>query len=450
MKYNYHGRKCLKFAENQDIDHAEICITNARLISAEVEKGSIKTAKESYDHGISIRVAKNGSIGFSFSTDFNWNILKNMVLTAVKLSKTGIPDPDFRDFPHPTSYPPIKGTFDKEISTLDIETAMDYCLRSASAAELDKRIAAINVSLDCGTVEGFLLNTNGIEERSMGTAIHLSAEITGKENSESSSGFEFQASRFLKEIDPQFVGKSAAELALKSLHAKNIETGTYPIILHPFAAATLFSSAIGTATNAEAIQYKRSYLTDLKNEEIAVDFFNVTDDGLLIKENGVAGLGTSRSDAEGVPKQKTSLISKGVLKNYLYDTYTAGKEGCASTGNAARNSYRSTPVIRINNLQIIGKSGGLDSFISEIKKGVLVYYTGDQPNIATGDFSGLISLGFKIENGAISHSLKKSMLGINMLDLFKQIYEVGTDYREIYQVITPSLCISDVKIAGAN
>ncbi|NVM55351.1 MAG: TldD/PmbA family protein [Candidatus Helarchaeota archaeon] len=450
MVYIEFGRKCLQLAESQGVDHTEVFITNARLISASIEKGSIKSAKDSYDHGISIRVVCDGSIGFSFSTDFEWKSLENMVITAVKLSKTGIPDPDFQDFPHPSSYPPVKGMFDKKISTIEIETALDYCLRTATAANLEKRVSAINIGFDCDTVENYLLNSNGIEESSRGTGIQITAEITAKENSERSSGFEFQASRFLKEVNPEFTGRSAAETALKSLHAKNIETGTYPVILHPFAAAMLFSSAIGAATNAESVQYKRTFLTNLRKQTIAADIFNVTDDGLLINKNGIAGLGTSKYDGEGVPRQVTPLISNGVLKNFLYDSYTAGKEGIQSTGNASRASYRSIPSIGISNLQIIGKKGDLNSFISETKKGILLYYTWDHPNIATGDFSGLISLGFKIENGTISYPLKKAMLGINMLDFFKQIYAVGTDYREIYQIVTPSICVSKVKIAGAN
>ena len=161
-------------------------------------------------------------------------------------------------------------------------------------------------------------------------------------------------------------------------------------------------------------------------------------------------MGASIFDGEGVPKQKTPIISGGLLKNYLYDSYTAGKAGCQSTGNASRTSYRSIPHIGTSNLQVFGRAGDLDSFVSETDKGILVFYTADQPTLATGDFSGLIYIGFKIENGAIIHPLKKAMLGINMLDFFKQIYAIGTDVREVSQVVTPSLCVSNVKIAGAN
>ena len=40
-------------------------------------------------------------------------------------------------------------------------------------------------------------------------------------------------------------------------------------------------------------------------------------------------------DAEGVPRRRTALIEGGRLRSYLYDTYTANREGVSSTGSAA-------------------------------------------------------------------------------------------------------------------
>lgn len=444
------ANKCLKFADQEGVDQAEVFISNTRALSANIEKGSIKSAREIYDHGISIRVTRAGSIGFSFSTDFEWDTLEKMVKTAIKLSKTGIPDPHFRAFPSPTSYPSVSGIFDPRIAQVEVERAMDYCLRTASGAEIDKRIDAINVDFGCGIIQDSLLNTNGIEISAEGTAIHINIEITAKEEEETSSGYEFQASRFLTEINPELLGQTAAEMALKSLHAKTIETGTYPVVLHPFATASIFSSGIGAATNAESIQYNRSYLTGLREQSIGSDLVNVVDNGLYMKKSGIAGLGTASFDGEGVARQKTVLISNGTLKEYLYDSYCAGKEERLSTGNAIRPSYRSTPMIGISNLEIQGQAGNLESFISEVKEGILLIFTWDRPTITTGDFSGQISLGFKIENGILAYPLKNTMFGINLLDFYKRIYAVGNDYREVYNVIAPSICVSEVRIAGAN
>ncbi|MHA1267231.1 MAG: TldD/PmbA family protein [Candidatus Helarchaeota archaeon] len=450
MDYMKYGQKCLEMAEKEGVDHAEIYIANIKSFAATIEKGSIKSAQTLNDHGISIRTIHNGSVGFSFSTDFTWEALRNMVFTAIKLSKTGIPDPDFRDLARPGSYPTIKGTFDQKIADLEIDMALDYCLRTASAAELDAKITAINVDFDCSVGEEYLLNTNGIELTAKGTGVRLTAETTAEEQDERSSGYEFQASRYLKEINPEVIGQSAAKIALQSLHTKNIETGTYPVIIHPFAAGVFLGRGIGAAVDAEAIQHQRSYLSNLKDQEIGATLLNVIDNGIYIQKNGIAGLETAEFDGEGVPRQKTVLVSKGILRNFLYDTYTAGKDKCESTGNASRFSYKSIPSIKPSNLQVIGNHGNMESFITEVEQGLLLYYTWDHPNIATGDFSGLISLGFKIEHGEIAYPLKKAMFGINLLDFFKQIIEIGTDYRQINNLIIPSLYVADIRIAGAN
>ncbi len=443
------GEKCLKLAQKEDIDHAEIFIGATQAISIDIERGSVKSAKRYQDHGISMRAVKKGSIGFAISTNFEWKHLEQMVLSAIKLSKTGVPDPEFHDIAKPATYSQIPGLYDRKLANMEIEKAIDYCIRAADAAQIDDRIVAVSANLICGTFKRFILNSNGIKADSEDTAIRIYCSTAAKENSENSSGFEFQSSRFLK-IDPENVGKSSAELALKSLHTQDIETGTYTVILHPFAVANLFSSAIGSATNAESVQYKRSYLTDLLHEQIAVESLEIIDNGLYVSEDGIAGMGTGTFDGEGIPQQRTTLISKGILETYLHDTYTAGKAGCESTGNAVRPSYQSIPTISTTNLEIVGISGNLNSLISEIDKGILVYYTSDRPNLATGDFSGSISNGFKIEKGNISYPLKKAMLGINMLDFFKQIYAIGTDYRHIFGIIAPSIGVSNIKIAGAE
>ena len=73
----------------------------------------------------------------------------------------------------------------------------------------------------------------------------------------------------------------------------------------------------------------------------------LADDGL-----DPEGLESSPFDGEGVPRRRTSLIEGGRLRSYLYDTYTARRDGTSSTGNAARGSYRSPPSVATSNLVV--------------------------------------------------------------------------------------------------
>ena len=76
------------------------------------------------------------------------------------------------------------------------------------------------------------------------------------------------------------------------------------------------------------------------------------------------GLATAPFDGEGVPGGKTIVFKNGVLKTFLYNTYTARKDNKYSTGNAARASYRSTPGVGLSNFYISpSKENNFDKLI---------------------------------------------------------------------------------------
>ena len=445
------GKKAIKQMEGRGIDQSECCIIKIREISIEIEKSSIKNAKEIVDFGCSIRAIKDGSLGFSYTTIINSNSISKLINKVIKLAKVGLSDPDFKSFPNPKKIPNVHGTYDNQIANLDVSYAVELMTDLIDYANIDNRIYSINSNFHSTYFQIFIMNSLGVEAIEEGqnghTSISISAEITAKQNQEMSSGFEFQNGRFIKEIDVEKIGKTAAKFAIDSLGARKVETCEIPVLFHPIALYYIFSSAIGDAVNAESIQYKRSYLMNEINNKIAVKNFEVIDDGLYIR-NGIAGLGTSSFDGEGNPKQKTKIIEKGILKNFLHNSYTAGKANIESTGNAYRDNFRKIPTINPTNLIINPGSGNLNDLISETKNGILIIWTGDRPNLATGEFSGLVGAGFKIENGEIAFPLKQAMLGINMLDFFKNIDHIGNDARQISNVITPSIRITKGKIGG--
>ena len=74
-------------------------------------------------------------------------------------------------------------------------------------------------------------------------------------------------------------------------------------------------------------------------EVVAGENITVVDDGTMVFDEGgmrIGGFGTSPFDGEGLPTRRTVLVERGVLKNYVMNTYTARKLGMKSTGNASR------------------------------------------------------------------------------------------------------------------
>ncbi|MFX0108479.1 MAG: metallopeptidase TldD-related protein, partial [Candidatus Hodarchaeota archaeon] len=227
------------------------------------------------------------------------------------------------------------------------------------------------------------------------------------------------------------------------LGAKTIEGGDLPLVLAPLAVSTVLGNGFAGAVNAEEVQYGRSYIADAFGEEIANQEFEIVDDALKPE-----GVGSRVFDAEGFPSQRTEVISQGVLKSLLHNSYTANKDEVENTGNASRPSYSGIPSISPSNFIVTPGKGSLTDLISEVGTGVLCRYTGDRPNMTTGDLSAMIMEGSYFEGGEVIHPVKSTLFGINMRDLLQRVMLVGDDVIVTGSVVSPSLVIENVKVTS--
>ena len=117
-----------------------------------------------------------------------------------------------------------------------------------------------------------------------------------------------------------------------------------PVVLDPTVAAS-FAGLIGGGLSADAVQRGRSPFAGRLGEEVASGAFALHDDG---RDPG--GPVSAPFDAEGVPRRRTALIEGGRLRAYLYDTYTANREGVARPAPPSRQGYRSLPSVSTSNL----------------------------------------------------------------------------------------------------
>jgi len=218
-----------------------------------------------------------------------------------------------------------------------------------------------------------------------------------------------------------------------------------PLILTPWGTVSLILRSITAAINAETFQYKRSFLVGKRGETIGSELLNIHDNALI---DGAAG--SASFDGEGFPCKNKQIIENGkfLKSGLLHNTYTAGKEGVESTGNAHRSSYTDVPSISNTNFILPSGNFSKDEIFNDVKKGILLDYTGDSPNISTGDFSGLILHGNLIENGELVHPLNETMVAINLLDLFKKIDAVSREIKTYGSYQAPFVRIKDVQILG--
>ncbi|NWF95122.1 MAG: TldD/PmbA family protein [Candidatus Thorarchaeota archaeon] len=440
------GDLALTEANRLGANQAEVYLAASRSFTIEVENNSIKTALERRDAGVGVRTVAGKGIGFAYVTTLQRDDVLEAVRTSYALARASVEDPQFVSLPsYDGKYPSVPGLYDKRIAELSSEEAADIIIRMVDATKsgLEGRNVAIEARLNASSGTVAIVNSVGVRVSGTDTSISVFSSPVIKEGNDQTSSFEFQVGRQLKDVNPEWVGSSAAENALRNLGAKTIEGGEMPVLFDPIAVGAVLGDGFGVAVNAEEVQYGRSYISDAFGQEIAAPELHVVDNGFL-----PGALGSRVFDAEGYPSQKTELLSSGVLKSLLHNSYTAAKDSVENTGNASRASYAGVPGIAPSNLVVMQGRGSQEDLISEIRRGVLCRQTGDRPNMTTGDLSAMIMEGAYIEDGELKHALKGTLIGINMRDLLMRVTRVAADTRSTPDVISPSIVIESAKVTS--
>ena len=277
-----------------------------------------------------------------------------------------------------------------------------------------------------------ILNSHGAVGSYSSTSYTLSCVVIAEDNGLKERDYAYSTRRNFEKTDSaKIIGELSAEKAISRLGAKSISTQKCPVILTPELSVGLFSSFL-SAINGNNIYKKNSFLIDRLGEKIFSDHINISE--IPIVEEG---LGTRPFDAEGVKTYSKQIISDGVLDTYLLDTYSAKQLNLKSTANSG-----------YSNIQIRSSKPMSDNLIESIDSGVLITeMMGSGANLLTGDYSRG-AFGYLIEKGKISHPVTNFTIASNMLDMFKNIDEIGCDFYRNSKINCGSVLIKDMTIGG--
>jgi PmbA protein len=428
-------------------DGAEAFAYQGLTTNVAIERGQIARSSRIIDRGIGIRAVINNAIGFSYTNMVeSKTAIEEIILKALSSAKASKPDEDWHGLPVKKPVTSVENTYDRSIVELRSEDLVKMASVMLDAAEnTDKRVFPIEGGAGASYLSTAIANSNGIASVDHGTIIECSLATVGHEGGEVTPVcFEFNAERSYN-IDPEWVGKEAARLAASALKTKKIETKNINVIFTQSAFQELLYFTLINAVKADYVQRNQSAFKGKIGEKVASEIVTIYDDGLF---NG--GLRTWKFDGEGVPQQKTLIIEKGVLCNFIYDNYTAKKEGKESTGNATRAGYLSTPNIEATNFHFMPRNKSPEELIGEVDEGLLVYYLqgAHSSNPASGDFSVVTAPAWKIENGEIAYATKGVMLAGNIFQALKNISALADNERKVGQLVAPWVLVENVKVIG--
>jgi PmbA protein len=241
--------------------------------------------------------------------------------------------------------------------------------------------------------------------------------------------------------DPESVGRKAAERAVRRLGARKVETCRVPVIFDAQTAPSIIGH-IFDAVRGDTIYRSASFLTGKLNQQVAGEKITILDDGLR-----PGGFGSRPFDDEGVPASVTAVIEKGVLRNYLLNSYTARKLKLRTTGNASRG-VAGPPGVGPKNFYLPAGDHTPAEIIRSVQSGLYVTeLIGFGVNVVNGDYSRGAA-GMWIENGEIAYPVEEVTIAGNLAEMLNHIATVGSDLEFKSPIAAPTLLIEGMTIAG--
>lgn len=414
-----------------------------------VHGGEVESLSAASQSGIGIRAWIEGRVGYAYGTDLSEQGVTAIAARAAEAARVADSD-EFASPPAPAEIEALAGLSDPSVAARGTAEVAELALtveRTALAA--DPRIAGVEQAVYADSAERVAIaSSTGVagEYESSTCFAYLQALAEGEGGRE--TGLGFGLARGPDGLDPEAIGAEGAARALAMIGASKPASRSCPVVLDPTVAAS-FAGLIGGALGANAVQRGRSPFAGRLGEEVASEAFALHDDG-----RDPEGPGSAPFDGEGVPRRRTALIDGGGLRTYLFDTYTANREGGASTGSASRNGYRSQPTVSPSNLLVAPGELSEAELLARAEDGVYVtdvagLHSGVNP--VTGVFSVGAS-GREIRGGELAEPVREFTIAGELVAMLRAVSAAGAEARWVPfggSVKTPPLLVAEMAISGS-
>jgi PmbA protein len=386
----------------QKAQAAQAVLVTQETSAVDFENDRLKSAESSQRTEVKVKVILNGKVGLSSTTDLS--DIDGVVARALEAAEFG--NPAYFEMPPPQELEQVK-TFDADLLPLAkpemihlgqqmMDMIKSYNPEILAGASLYKTINKIEYANSAGAVYSgehtdYEVGAGGALVR--GTDILYAGQSLGQKK---------------RTLDTEDLASRAIEYFRLAEKIAPLDSKAMPVIFTP-SALNLLLLTLYLAVDGKNVYLGTSPLRDRLGQQIADPKLTIIDNPFLEYAPR-----SSAFDDEGTPRQLTTLIENGVLKNFIYDRDTAGRAGVRPTGHGSTRT--------LTNLVVEPGSVPYDEMVKGIKEGLLVHeFLGmGQGNPINGEFSVNVFLGYKVEQGELVGRVKDVMLAGNVYDALKK------------------------------
>ncbi len=429
--------EAVSHAKKLGADAVHAVAADGRSIEISVLDGKIEKVEQSEARDISLRVYSGKSSATISGSVLTREAIHRLAETALNMARLAPPDP-WSGVADPEQLA-------REIPDLDLasdelpspKTLEELALRTEAAG-----LAVTGVTKSSGagasrseTSVGIAIS-NGFAQGYRRTGMGLSMSAIAGEGLSMQRDYDYTSAVHFSDLrDPEIIGRSAGERAVKRVNPRKVKSQSVPVIYDRRVASGLIGHLLG-AINGAAIARGTSFLKDQMGQQIFGSHITIVEDPFIRR-----GHGSRPFDGEGLACHKRNLIDQGVLTGWVLDLRSARQLGLAPTGQGSRGGPSTSNVYlpageQSPEEQIRGISQGL--YVTEL--------IGSSINGVTGDYSRGAS-GFWIENGELTFPVSEITIAGNLKDMFRTVRPASNlEFRS--SVNAPNCLVEGLTIAG--
>jgi PmbA protein len=414
---------------------AEVGIATGAGFGVTVRLGEVETVEYDRDRGMGVTVYFGHRKGSAGTSDLSSTALRETVAAACSIAQHttadpchGLADPELmaRDVPDLGLYQPWD---------LSVEAAIELArLCEESARNQDPRVTnSEGATVTCHVGDRVYGNTHGFLGVWSSSRHGLNCSVIARDAAGMQRGYWYTAARDPGRLEtPEAVGRHAAARALARLGACRLTTRTALTVFAPEVATSLFGHLIG-AIRGSSLYRKASFLVDHLGQQVFPEWLAIREEPHLR-----GAIGSAPFDQEGVATRPRDVVSDGVLRGYVLDSYSACRLGLATTGNAGG----------VHNLVVAPGTDSQAALLQRMGTGFLVTeLMGMGVNLVTGDYSRGAA-GFWVEDGEARFPVHEVTIAGNLRAMFQGIQAVGADVDERGRIRTGSVLLDALTVAG--
>jgi TldD protein len=418
--------KVLREALGTGADLAEIYVEDVTSLRLRLDDSKIEEAVRGADRGAGVRVFFGSLVTYAYTDDLEEASLLKAARAAAAAGTGSRRETviDLTERKSPLEFPVLK-PFD----TMSIEDKAALLSRMDEAARayspFIKQVMARYVELER---RAWVFNSDGVYVEDDRSYTEVMGSVIAQKNGTIQNTFNAFGARsgleLLDRNDSIAIITSAAESAVKMLDARPCPAGEMPVVICNGWGGVLFHEACGHQMEADFVTKGSSAYAGKVGHRVANPIITAIDDGTIPDRRG-----SLKFDDDGTPAQRTVLIDKGILTEYMWDLVEARRVGRAgSTGNGRRESYRHMPMPRMTNTFIDQGTTDPQEIIESVERGVYIANMfGGQADIAKGDYVFNAAEAYLIEGGKLTAPVRGATIFGNGPTTLMQIDRVGND-----------------------